>query len=196
MTAGIYFIHCLANGTFYVGASKNLEQRWKHHVYELSRNKHGNQWMQRTWNKYGSESFISEDVEIVSNPHHLSAVEQSYLDWAFSALPKKVMNICTTSRGGPSQKGIPKPAGFGEKIRSLLSGVKHTPTRVNNMRRALTKLPPVEAIDPATGSVVHVFTSLGDARRAGHHSGTISKCIRGVTRYKTHHGFIWRRRPS
>lgn len=48
----------------------------------------------------------------------------------------------------------------------------------------------VEAVDPATGAVVHQFPSGMDAMRAGFNNSAITACMKG--RRKSHAGFVWR----
>lgn len=67
-------------------------------------------------------------------------------------------------------------------------------TRLKRHADSLSKA--VEAIDPSTGEVVMEFSSTREAQRKGFHSGTISLCCRGVKKYRTHKGFIWRYKES
>lgn len=55
---GIYCIENLTNSKKYIGQSINIEERWYHHKYYLNNNKHQNDHLQSSWNKYGSESFM------------------------------------------------------------------------------------------------------------------------------------------
>ncbi len=50
---------------------------------------------------------------------------------------------------------------------------------------------PVEAVDPATGAVVHRFAGGMEASRAGFHNSAIAACI--VGRRQSHAGRVWRR---
>ena len=54
---GIYCIENLINKKKYIGQSNNIEYRWKRHKYELNRGCHDNDYLQKSWNKYGSDSF-------------------------------------------------------------------------------------------------------------------------------------------
>lgn len=57
MTCGIYQIVNSVNGKRYVGSSVNIEARWKHHLWRLTRGDHHSVVLQRAWNKYGKDSF-------------------------------------------------------------------------------------------------------------------------------------------
>jgi len=61
---GIYRIKNMITGKCYVGQSKiDIEGRWKTHIRELRNNKHLNNKLQNTWNKYGEENFIFGVIE-------------------------------------------------------------------------------------------------------------------------------------
>ncbi len=53
MTCGIYKITCSGNGKFYIGSSKNIENRYKGHLSKLKGNRHENNYLQNVSNKYG-----------------------------------------------------------------------------------------------------------------------------------------------
>lgn len=54
---GIYKIVNLTTGQVYVGQSVDLNSRISHHKTALKYNKHCNQLLQNSWNKYGSVNF-------------------------------------------------------------------------------------------------------------------------------------------
>lgn len=63
MKSGIYKIICLKTGKIYIGKSVNIEVRFRKHRYDLKIGKHGNPYIQRSFNKYGIENFKMEIIE-------------------------------------------------------------------------------------------------------------------------------------
>lgn len=76
---GVYKITNKNNGKIYIGSSKNIYKRWKHHVYELNNNKHINYYLQNAWNKYGKNSFIFE-IQEICDENCVREREQYYID--------------------------------------------------------------------------------------------------------------------
>ena len=62
-TSGIYCIENTFNHKKYIGQSKDIDTRWKKHIYELTHNKHHNDYLQKSWNKYGKENFRFYNLE-------------------------------------------------------------------------------------------------------------------------------------
>jgi group I intron endonuclease len=77
--SGVYCIVNFINGHFYVGSSKNISNRWSRHKSDLRKEKHGNRYLQRAWNKYGVENFGFNIIEETS-VENLVEREQYYLD--------------------------------------------------------------------------------------------------------------------
>jgi len=77
--SGIYKIVCITTGRFYIGSAIDLRQRYYSHVSLLRRSVHDNIILQRAWNKYGSDAFVFEVLELVL-PISLIAREQYWFD--------------------------------------------------------------------------------------------------------------------
>ena len=55
--SGIYSIKNTITGQSYIGQSINIYNRWVRHRYQLNSNLHNNSYLQKSWNKYGSNNF-------------------------------------------------------------------------------------------------------------------------------------------
>ena len=55
--SGVYIITNTVNGNRYIGSSVDIHRRWVTHLRELRKGTHGNQILQRAWDKYGESSF-------------------------------------------------------------------------------------------------------------------------------------------
>lgn len=78
--SGIYKITNKNNGRYYIGSSVNINNRWNEHKRTLKQNKHDNDFLQKSWNKHGEESFLFEIIEYVLDLDKLLEREQYYLD--------------------------------------------------------------------------------------------------------------------
>jgi len=56
-TSGIYQIVNNVTQKRYIGLASNMNSRKQGHIYDLRRNKHGNDYLQKAWNKYGEANF-------------------------------------------------------------------------------------------------------------------------------------------
>ena len=99
--SGIYRIVCVKNGNYYYGSSDNLCERWMGHKNILKRNKHVNPRVQRTWNKYGEDTFRFEHIEFVE-PTKLLEIEDTYLKEHVGK--PHCMNILDKATMPPSRK--------------------------------------------------------------------------------------------
>ena len=61
---GIYCIENVINHKKYIGQSVHIQRRWYEHKYELNKNVHDNNYLQKAWNKYGCDNFKFYIIEI------------------------------------------------------------------------------------------------------------------------------------
>lgn len=78
-TSGIYLIFNNGTGKGYIGQASSLYNRWHSHKSDLKLQKHGNEHLQRSFNKYGEESFEFHILTLASK-EQLNDLEQYYLD--------------------------------------------------------------------------------------------------------------------
>lgn len=76
----IYKITNLITKDFYIGSAINFNNRKWSHISSLRKNKHKNQFIQNSWNKYGENVFIFEIIEIVDKKENLIIREQYWID--------------------------------------------------------------------------------------------------------------------
>jgi group I intron endonuclease len=78
---GIYAIMNLGRNQHYIGSARCLRERKNEHFSRLRRGVHENKRLQRSWNKYGEESFqfivCDSDIPLEA----LLRYEQVWIDW-------------------------------------------------------------------------------------------------------------------
>jgi len=132
MNSGIYIIRNIINGKFYIGSSKDLINRWKHHKFYLNNAKHPNKHLQHAWTKYGSDNF-EFDVLHYEQPEYLLSLEQIYLD-RFSKV-EWCYNIAQSSTA-PGLGRTPSKE-TRQLMSKLMSGRLRTQSHKDNLSRAL-----------------------------------------------------------
>jgi group I intron endonuclease len=78
-TTGVYVIRHRSSGKVYIGSAVNIHRRWKDHKTRLNCKKHGNDYLQRAWTKYGSDDFEFVILETCSVEQRLLR-EQALID--------------------------------------------------------------------------------------------------------------------
>ena len=89
---GIYKIVNKINGKVYVGQSVNMRNRYARHLNSLRKNKHYNQYLQRSFNKYKEESFYAEVLEFCKpeklnhkERYWIKRLKSEYKDYGYNA---------------------------------------------------------------------------------------------------------------
>lgn len=77
--SGIYRIRNLTNNKFYIGSSNNLYHRFILHKTALDKGEHHSIYLQRSYNKYGSNQFIME-VLFLCDQQYLLYYEQLLIE--------------------------------------------------------------------------------------------------------------------
>lgn len=119
VTSGIYKIICTFTDKCYIGSTANLRKRHREHFSKLHKKTHCNQRLQNAWNKYGSDAFVFEVIELVLPPFLLER-EQYWLDKL-----KPSFNLAPVAG---SLLGMERAPEHTEKIRIALLG-KPSPMR-------------------------------------------------------------------
>ena len=78
-TCGIYCIENIITHKRYIGQSINIEDRWCCHKRKLNNNSHDNDYLQKSWNKYGESNFKLLILEICSQ-EDLDIKEIEYIE--------------------------------------------------------------------------------------------------------------------
>ena len=94
--SGIYRILNTKTGKYYIGKSVDVNKRFGQHKSDLNCGRHHCIFLQRAWNKYGSDSFVFELVQECSDELQLTELEQNYLD----NNRKELYNTSYKSSGG------------------------------------------------------------------------------------------------
>lgn len=80
VNCGVYIIINNMNQKIYVGSSNDLKRRRREHFSRLRINEHNNLHLQRSFNKYGEDSFTFEILEHSSENKRIE-LEQYYIDY-------------------------------------------------------------------------------------------------------------------
>lgn len=116
--SGIYKIVNLINNKFYIGSAVSLLNRYHTHKNSFVKNKHKNQHLQNSINKYDISNFKFEVIELCSK-EELLIKEQYYIDTL-----KPDYNICLVAG---NSLGVKRSEEYKENQRKIQTGLKHVP---------------------------------------------------------------------
>lgn len=211
MKSGIYKITNITTGDIYIGSSSRLETRKKEHILAANSGRHHSIIFQRAWDKYGSESFEFENLELCPNEQLLER-EQYYIDLlkpkynispiAGAPTPppnKPILRICMVSgdekiyntRDEASAEGFNE----GEITACCLGragshkGYYWTFVEENSKEfNYKTRIIPIRRINPKTKEE-KIYPSMTAASKDGFSISGISACYLG--KQNTHKGYYW-----
>lgn len=124
--SGIYKITNLINNKFYIGSAVSLLSRYHTHKNSFVKNKHKNQHLQNSINKYGIDNFKFEVIELCDK-EQLLIKEQYYIDTL-----KPEYNICLIAG---NSLGVKRSEEYKEKQREIQTGLKHIPHSEETKRK-------------------------------------------------------------
>ena len=90
--SGVYCIKNIVNGKLYIGASKNIGQRFSKHKSDLRKGKHGNIYLQRAYDKYKIENFVFKAI-LICEPFDLNKYEKLLIGLYDSSNKEKGYNL-------------------------------------------------------------------------------------------------------
>ena len=131
MVCGIYAILNLLNGKYYIGSAINFSERWRLHLFSLSKNKHHNRHLQSAYNKYGADNFLFVVLEYTD---WLEQREQWWIDSLQSADINLGYNICAAGR---NRFGVTASEETRQKLSIAHMGNKHSEEFKINMSKRL-----------------------------------------------------------
>lgn len=111
---GIYLILNIHTGKYYVGQTVNLEKREKCHFCALKSNRHENDHLQKSFNKYGIDVF---DFSILEQDENFSQEELNLLEEFYVKKFNSFYNGYNLTLGGSGTKG----RAFSEQTRKMLA---------------------------------------------------------------------------
>lgn len=97
-TIGIYKIVNSDSGKIYVGQSQYCEKRISEHFRLLRKNKHPNKILQKSFDKHGEASFVSEIEVICEDVSELDQLEEAFISGKIALEQWDLCNIAKHAR--------------------------------------------------------------------------------------------------
>ena len=166
--SGIYKITNIINGKIYIGSAVDLINRKKIHISKLNKGLHENEYLQRSWKKYGQENFIFKIIELVEDKNLLLQREQFWINNTNCCNRNIGYNICSIAGNT-----------FGLEISN------ETREKLKN------NIPRKEVVQcDLNGNYIAEWRSLREIQRQLGYSATgISLCCKHE--YTHSHGYLW-----
>jgi group I intron endonuclease len=186
---GVYKITCLQNNKIYIGSASSIKNssrtkigfyfRWSLHIRDLEKNVHRNKYLQNSWNKYGSDNFIFEIIEI-TEPYNAENREIYWCNFYNSYDQNFGFNILKGSLSFKKNRTISTR----KKISNALIGKPRSIEINNHLRKPVLQYDLNDNLINEYKSVSEASKFTPCARQA------IYKCCIG--KYKTSYGFKWK----
>lgn len=109
----VYEIRNIISGSFYIGSSTNLYERWRTHRKKLRSKTHPNKHLQATWSKHGEEAFKFTALAEFECVEDMEDAEEGLLEAAIK--DKKCCNISPWSKTPWRNRGHLHPY-YGRKL--------------------------------------------------------------------------------
>jgi group I intron endonuclease len=168
--SGIYAIRHKATGRIYLGSAVDIPKRWRAHRSRLGKGTHHSRYLQRTWNKYGSDAFVFEVLRAVPDPNDLIRIEQEYLDRLQPFRWRLGFNVCPVAGSPLGRRFSPETIA---KMAEAQRGKRHsaeTRARLAEINRG-KKLSPEQCAKMAARTFsAETRAKMAEARRGKKHS--------------------------
>ena len=129
---GIYCIQNIRNSKRYIGYSVDIKIRWSDHRCDLKYNRHDNDYLQASYNKYGLENFVIYLIE-ECDKSKLKEREIYYIQYFDSANKSIGYNL---TKGGDGIVGVERSKEWGDNISKGNKGRTFTKEHKENLRIA------------------------------------------------------------
>lgn len=181
-------IYCLLNNItkeFYIGSVSSkgyFRRRWQKHMIDLLHNKHCNQHLQNSFNKYGKNNFQFLILEILEDDELILEREQYYIDNT---------NCLTVGYNKyPLAISINKDYIASKEARAKISNKLLGRKRPQWLCEKLGKI--VQQYSKE-GELIAEYVSVMEASRVLNiHNSNIKNAIKGRKGMKSYKGFIWK----
>ena len=180
MKTGVYLIKNKVNNKFYIGSTaKSIDRRFYTHLNSLRKNEHHSEYLQKSWNKYGEDSFIFIILECC-DPKDCISREQYYMN---TLLPE--YNICPTAGSVLGAKfNSSEEVKIGQRARAKKLGLSHKGKILSKEMKEIAKnaapKKPVIAKNLITGQEIKFESQMEASRKLNIDKRYISGICNGV----------------